>query len=341
MLLRYFEFREDPFGATPDPRCLYPSNTHREALASLKYGFYSNRGFTSLIAPPGMGKTTLLFRFLEDIRESARTVFLFDIDPECEARELVCHILRDIGVTPGPTSADMHEQLNSVLVAEALAGRKFVVVIDEAQNLSEAALEMVRLLTNFETPQAKLMQIVLAGHPQLDDKLRKPSLVQLRQRISTFCRLEPLSEKQVTAYINHRLNLVGYTGAPLFTKDALILITKASRGIPRNINNICFNALSICCALKGKQVDASMVSEAIADLQMAPNLTKAIATTRPPTVAVTTTLPPAAVEIPNETAKQDRAEWLGGILTPTFGAILVGSVLGILTVVGILATQSH
>ena len=174
MFLQYFGFQQDPFGATPDPRCLYLSGTHREALASLEYGFLSNRGFTAMIAPPGMGKTTLLCRFLENARGAARTVFLFDIDAECEPREFVAYILRDIGITPAQTSSEMHEQLTEALAKENRAGRKFVVVIDEAQNLSDAVLERVRLLTNFETSRGKLMQVVLSGQPQLSDKLMQP-----------------------------------------------------------------------------------------------------------------------------------------------------------------------
>ena len=270
MLSQYFGFREDPFGATPDPRCLYPSHTHREALASLQYGFHSNHGFTAMIAPPGMGKTTLLFRFLENIRKSARTVFLFDIDAECEPRELVSYILRDIGITPGKSSSEMHEQLTGALAAETREGRKFVVVIDEAQNLSDAVLERVRLLTNFETSRGKLMLIVLSGQPQLSDKLMQASLVQLRQRVSTVCRLEPLSTEETVDYIDYRLKQAGYDGEPLFTEDALKLITEASHGIPRTINNLCFNALSLCRALKSKQVNDSMVAEVIADLQLTP-----------------------------------------------------------------------
>jgi type II secretory pathway predicted ATPase ExeA len=248
MLLRYFGFQEDPFGSTPDPRYLYPSETHREAMASLKYGFFSNRGFTAMIAPPGMGKTTLLFRFLEDIRETSRSIFLFDIDPGCEPREFVGYILRDLGITPGNGSAEMHEQLSEALVRETRAGRKFVVVIDEAQNLSDAVLERVRLLTNFETTRGKLMQIVLSGQPQLSDKLMQPSLLQLRQRISTICRLEPLSAEETIAYIGYRLKQAGYGGEPLFANDALKLIAEASQGTPRTINNLCFNALSLCRA---------------------------------------------------------------------------------------------
>ena len=270
MFLQYFGFQQDPFGATPDPRCLYLSGTHREALASLEYGFLNNRGFTAMIASPGMGKTTLLCRFLENTRGAARTVFLFDIDAECTPREFVAYILRDIGITPAQTSSEMHEQLTNALAKENRAGRKFVVVIDEAQNLSDAVLERVRLLTNFETSRGKLMQVVLSGQPQLSDKLMQPSLVQLRQRISTICRIKPLSTDETAAYIDYRLKLAGYEGEALFTKGALKSITEASEGIPRSINNLCFNALSLCCALNRKQVDASMVAEAIADLELSP-----------------------------------------------------------------------
>jgi general secretion pathway protein A len=277
MLLQYFCFQQEPFGTTPDSRYLYPSQTHREALASLEFGFLSNLGFTAMIAPPGMGKTTLLFRFLNDIRESARTVFLFDIDAECEPREFVGYILRDIGIIPGQSSSEMHEQLTGALVKENRAGRNFVVVIDEAQNLSDAVLERVRLLTNFETSTGKLMQIVLSGQPQLSDKLLQASLAQLRQRISTICRLEPLSTEETVAYIDYRLKQAGYSGEPLFTKDALELIAEASQGIPRTINNLCFNTLSLCCALKSKQVDQSMVAEVIADLQLIPQSREPIA----------------------------------------------------------------
>lgn len=271
MLLQHFGFREDPFGATPDPRCFYHSPTHDEALASLKYGIFSNRGFVALIAPPGMGKTTLLFRFLDGMRDTARSVFLFDVDPQCEPRDLLGYILRDVGITPGQDSAERHDQLKEVLTSEAKSGRQFVLVIDEAQNLSDGALEMVRVLTNFETSRSKLMQIVLSGQPQLSDKLLKPSLVQLRQRISTFCKIEPLSDKETEAYISHRLATAGYDGPALFTPEALTRIVETSHGVPRIINNLCFNSLSLCFALKRKQVDGGMVAEVIADQQLSPS----------------------------------------------------------------------
>jgi type II secretory pathway predicted ATPase ExeA len=265
MQLQYFGFQEEPFSVTPDPRYLYPSSTHYQALASLKQGFADNRGFIALVAPPGMGKTTLLFQFLEDIRDSARSAFLFHIDPECEPREIISYILRDIGIIPGEDSAARHEQLNTAVAAEARRGRRLIVVIDEAQHLSDGALEVVRMLTNFETSRSKLMQIVLAGQPELLDKLMKPSMLQLRQRISTFCRIEPLNREQTRAYINHRLKVAGYSGDKLFTAEALDQLADASQGIPRIINNLCFQALSRCCFLKRKQVDAGIAAEVIAE----------------------------------------------------------------------------
>jgi general secretion pathway protein A len=266
MLAEYFGFQNNPFEVTPDPRCLYLSDTHKEALASLLYAFYANRGFIALIAPPGTGKTTLLFRFLETVRETARTVFLFDT--QCTPRELVRYILTDLGVTPGQDAVEMHEQLKSVLAEEARAGRGLVIVVDEAQNLSERALETIRLLTNFETSRTKLMQIVLAGQPELATKLAAPSLEQLRQRISTICHVDPLSDADATAYIDHRLKIAGYSGPPLFAQEALEAILRNGKGTPRIINTLCFNALTLCCATKRKRVDAAMIAEVIMDMEL-------------------------------------------------------------------------
>jgi type II secretory pathway predicted ATPase ExeA len=330
MLLQYFGFQQEPFGTTPDLRYQYPSQTHREALASLEFGFLSNRGFTAMIAPPGMGKTTLLFRFLNDIRESARTVFLFDVDAECEPRDFVGYILRDIGITPGQSSSEMHEQLTGALVKENRAGRKFVVVIDEAQNLSDAVLERVRLLTNFETSTGKLMQIVLSGQPQLSDKLLQASLVQLRQRISTVCRLVPLSMDETFAYVDYRLKQAGYDGEPLFTKNALELIAKASEGIPRTINNLCFNALSLCCALKSKQVNESMVSEVIADLQLIPQ-------SREPIAGADN----VEAEEPGEPKRRKRPKRLLRFWIPAAAVLLVLCALGVVWLTGSWVPWSH
>jgi general secretion pathway protein A len=276
-LVQHFGFQEDPFRVNPDARYMFPSKTHLEALTALENGFYSNRGFIAMIAPPGMGKTTLLYRFLEDTRQTARSVFLFDIDADCEPRDFVGYILRDFGITPAKSSSEMHQQLGDALIQETEAGRKCVVVIDEAQNLSDAVLERVRLLTNFETSQGKLLQIILSGQPQLTDKLLQASLVQLRQRVSTICRLELLTPEETVDYIDYRLRQAGYDGEPLFTDDALKLIAETSLGTPRTINNLCYNALSLCCTMQSKQVDADMVAKVIANLQLFPHLNEGIA----------------------------------------------------------------
>ncbi len=270
MLSQHFGFKEEPFGVNPDPRCLYLSHTHSEALEALQFGFSNNRGFTAMIAPPGMGKTTLLFRFLEDIRDSARVVFLFDLDPQCEPREFVAYILRDLSIVPAHGSAEMHDQLSNAVIKENSAGRKFVILIDEAQNLSDAVLERVRLLTNFETSRGKLIQIVLSGQPQLSEKLLHASLVQLRQRISTVCHIESLTAEETVGYVDYRIKMAGYLGAPLFTAAAIMLIAEASHGTPRTINNLCYNALALCCKMKLRQVDAAMVAKVIAGLQLIP-----------------------------------------------------------------------
>lgn len=266
MFLQYFNLSDQPFGATPDPRFLFETGSQLEALASLYTGFYGNRGFTVLTAEPGMGKTTLLFQFLDYVRNRAKTVFLFNT--LCEAKDIPSLILQDLGVEPGASLAERHRQLNDVLVVEARAGRRVVLVIDEAQNLSTEALEAVRLLTNFETAQSKLMQIVLAGQPQLADNLTRPEIAQLLQRVSTMCRLVPFTLAETRAYVEHRMKVAGYTGRSLFTPGALRLIADASRGIPRIINTLCFNSLCLCRARNTRLVDDTVVEEVIRDLRL-------------------------------------------------------------------------
>jgi type II secretory pathway predicted ATPase ExeA len=267
MLFDFYGLREQPFGVTPDPRFLYLSASHREALASLSYSVKMNRGLVALVAPPGMGKTTLLFRLLEHLQQSARTAFLFQT--QCDSKGLLQYILNDLGInTRGQSFIDMHQQLNSLLVGEARAGRRFVVVIDEAQNLDEEVLETARLLTDFETPNQKLLQIVIAGQPQLADKLKRPELIQLRQRISTVGRLGALRLHEVNEYINRRLQVASCAATPIFTPAAVCKIYSVSEGVPRNINNLCFNAMSLGYALHSKTIDADLVGEAAADLDL-------------------------------------------------------------------------
>lgn len=267
MYLKHFGLQEEPFGVNPDPRFLHLAEAHREALASLYYGIESGRGFLSLIAEPGMGKTTLLFFLLEKFSRTAKTAFVFQT--LCNPREFMRLLLAELGHESDTDDfVKLHEEFNRRLLAEARLGKRFIVVVDEAQNLDASVLESVRLLSNFETPRAKLLTIILAGQPELAVKLASPGLAQLRQRISVVNKLNPFPEEEVRNYIAHRLSVAGFKGAFPFTPEALSEVSKFSGGIPRNINNFCFNALSLACALRKDVVDLAMAREVVADLDI-------------------------------------------------------------------------
>jgi general secretion pathway protein A len=268
MFLDFYGLREQPFGVTPDPRFLYLSPTHREALASMFYGIDAERGFMALIAKPGMGKTNLLFQLLQQFRGKARTAFVFQT--QCTSREFMRFLLLELGceVTADNDLVTMHELFNRALLQEAHAGRRFIVVVDEAQNLEPSVLETIRLLSDFETPQHKLLQIVLSGQPELADKLARPSLRQLRQRVSLLSTLQPLPPEEVARYLNHRLRAAGRQDGSPFTAGAVKMISELSEGIPRNINNIGFNALSMGCALRQKTVDIDVIQQVQADFDL-------------------------------------------------------------------------
>jgi general secretion pathway protein A len=271
--LEYYGLIEEPFGVTPDLRFLYLGAKHRQALDALNYGTELNRGFLTLIAKPGMGKTSLLFQYLEGLRDKARTVFLFQTDSN--STELMRYLLTELGIDgKGMDLPEMRSVLSQVLLGEMEAGRRFVLVIDEAQNLDDQVLESIRLLSNFETPWMKLIHIVLAGQPQLADRLAKPSMDQLRQRISFAIRIEPFTREEVDLYIDHRLWVAGYKGSPLFSVDARALIAERSEGIPRIINNVCFCAMSYAWAMKRKTIDRDTMAEVLADLDPASPIEK-------------------------------------------------------------------
>jgi len=269
MFLEFYKLREQPFGVTPDPRFLYFGSTHREALASLLYAIETKRGFSALVAEPGMGKTSLLFRMLDSVHDSARTAFLFQT--EGDSHELLRNLLHDLGINV--TSQDpvsMREALNEGLLQGLHAGKQVVVVIDEAQNLDQKVLETVRLLSNFETSTQKLMHIVLAGQPGLAAKLSDTAMTQLRQRVSNIIRLEPFRREEIIQYVDHRIRAAGREGPPIFSADALEMIARISQGIPRNINSLCFQALSIGFAKQSKQIGSEIMHEVAADLDFAP-----------------------------------------------------------------------
>jgi general secretion pathway protein A len=267
MFRDFYQMQEEPFGVTPDHRFLYLGDSHREALASLYCGIEADRGFMVLIAPPGLGKTTLIFQLIEKLRPDARTVFLFQT--QCNSRELIQFLLNDLGVdVNGMETVAMHNKLNQILLQERQAGRRFVLIVDEAQNLDPSVLETIRLLSNFETSQSKLLQILLVGQPQLARKLASSSLEQLQQRISMFAKVEPFSTEETARYIAHRLKVAGYAGGELFTSGALEIIKDHSKGVPRNINRLCFSALSLGCAMGRKRIDDEMMREVVADLDV-------------------------------------------------------------------------
>ena len=266
-VLEFYGLREEPFGMTPDPAYLYAGRTHGQALEALSFGIKENRGFLALIAEPGMGKTTLLYQLLEELRDSARTVYLFQT--QCDSVDFLRYILHDLGVDiQGLSLVAMHSKLNEILFAEMLAGKRFVLVVDEAQNLDDSVLETVRMLSNYENHHTKLLQIVLAGQPALAAKLMQPKLVQLRQRIAVLTRLEPFSAAEVSLYLEHRLEVAGYCGEPLFARDAVELIARHSLGIPRNLNNLCYHSLLAAHARGNKQVTSEAVQQAIARLNI-------------------------------------------------------------------------
>ena len=266
--LEFYKLKEQPFGVTPNSRYLFLTTTQKEALNSVVYGIESGCGFVALIAPPGLGKTTLLFRTLDILREKARLVFLFQTIST--PVDLLRALLAGLGAPDMRASlVEMQIRLKNLLAEQYSAGKKVVLVIDEAQNLDDSVLELVRMLSNFETANDKLIQIILAGQPQLAENISSPELVQLRQRFSIFARLQPLTAEEAALYIAHRLRVAGYaSGLPLFTRDSLALIAQASGGIPRNINNLCFNALSLGAALQQKPVDADIIRQVMADLDI-------------------------------------------------------------------------
>jgi general secretion pathway protein A len=267
MFLDFYGLREQPFGVTPDPRYLYFSPSHREALASLYYGIETGRGFLALIAEPGLGKTSLQFQLLDRLKGAMRTAFLFQT--QCDSQELLRYLWEDLEIDSRENDAvELHGRLEQFLMGEASAGRGVVVFIDEAQNLSDSALETVRLLSNFEASDRKLFQIVLSGQPELARRLKSPGLAQLCQRIAVLVGLKRLAASETFQYINHRLKIAGYDGPEIFAPEAVQLIAEESQGIPRNINNICFNAMSLACAMGSKKICPDILLEVFHDLSL-------------------------------------------------------------------------
>src|SRR3989337_2615778 len=258
MYERFYEVRGRPFALSPDPDSLCPSRVHREVLDYLRYGLESHAGFVVITGEIGSGKTTLLQTLLRGL-DSQTTVGRI-VNTMLEPRELLETIMIDFGLDPaGKSKPLLLRDLAQYLVDQRLNGRLVLLVIDEAQNLSQAALEELRMLSNLETEKSKLLQIVLVGQPNLRDKLAAPELEQLRQRITVSYHLPPLDADETHNYINHRLRHAAL-GTPLtFPRPSTDLIHARSRGVPRIINVICDAALVFGYAEERREFDVAMI----------------------------------------------------------------------------------
>jgi len=241
---QFYGLAEMPFNVTPDPRFLFLSPTHQDALAHLRYGIESRKGFIVLTGEVGCGKTTLCRALLNELDPQRHDTALI-LNPRISERQLVVGILRELGedLERDVDELDPTGRLNEVLLKRIEAGRDIVLIIDEAQNLSFEVMEQLRLLSNLETDNQKLLQIVLMGQPELKHMLRQKRLRQLRQRVLVYYDLGHLSREDTAAYVQHRLSLAGANGKPKFTPRALGYLHRASHGTPRMINNIADRAL--------------------------------------------------------------------------------------------------
>lgn len=267
-LLKHFGFHQLPFAVTPDPGFLFRSGMHRAALEAIIHSIESNLGFTVLLGDPGTGKTTLLFQLLTQYRDCARTAFIFQT--QCKPHDLLRYIASELEL-PGSKrdEVSLHQRLKAMLVEEARAGRRVLIVVDEAQNLHHSSLEAIRLLSDFETASAKLLHVVLAGSSRLGETLLAPELSPLAQRVFTVCRLGSLTPEEVKCYVNFRLGAAG-SGVieDLFSPDSLAEIAKQSDGVPRVINSICYRSLSLAYSTGQRHVSRALVQQAVRDLDL-------------------------------------------------------------------------
>jgi general secretion pathway protein A len=261
--LRFYGLREKPFNPTPDPRFLYLSSAHREALAQLEYGVKERRGFIVLIGEVGTGKTTLLRTLLDRLESTTESAFVFNSMMPFD--QILAYVVEDFGIVgAGDSHARRLVALNHYLTDRVRRGLNTVLIIDEAQNLDAASLEQVRMLSNFETTNEKLLQIVLVGQPELKAKLALPELRQLKQRIGLRCAIHPLSPEDTAEYIHHRLTTASQGPAPeIFTQGAVERICAYSRGTPRVVNLVCDHCLLVGYADQKRVIDIEVVEEAI------------------------------------------------------------------------------
>lgn len=262
MYHKFYGFKEAPFNMTPSSRFFYESGKHVEALSTLIYAIESRKGFVVITGEIGSGKTTVCRTLLNKL--DARTQTALVTNTHISGKDLLCTILEDLGVeyTHG-SKAQLLSQLNAYLIEQLRSGHNVVVIIDEAQNLKPNVLEEVRMLSNLETENEKLVQIIFLGQPELKKKLALPKLEQLRQRIAVFYHLTPLTEEDAKKYIMHRLRIASKSDRQYFTNHALDIVYQFSRGVPRLINQICDSALLNGFIYEKEVIDHELMQEVV------------------------------------------------------------------------------
>jgi general secretion pathway protein A len=268
MYQQFFGLKESPFNVNPDPRYLYLTRQAQEALACLTYGIETRKGFIVLTGEVGTGKTTLINKLLEWLRgERVHTAFVFN--PRLSIPQFFDFMMADFGVSCESTmKSQVLMRLNHWLLDLYRAGERAVLIVDEAQNLSLQMLEEIRLLTNLETSTEKLLQIVLAGQPELDRKLNLPELRQLRQRVTLRAKTGPLTLEDTRGYIHERLRIAGADGQEIFTPEAVTIIHQYARGIPRVTNLLCEHALINAYVDQKRPIAPEIVQQAVRDFDL-------------------------------------------------------------------------
>jgi general secretion pathway protein A len=268
MYKSYFGLRENPFNVNPDPRYLYLTKQIEEALTGLMYGIQTRKGFITLTGEVGTGKTTLVNRLLDWLRQRrTRTAFLFN--SRMNTSHLFDFILAEFEIVcESRTKSQQLMKLNQWLLERYRAGETAVLIVDEAQNLSYPVLEEIRMLTNLETSTEKLLQIVLSGQPELEEKLKLPQLRQLKQRITLRCKTAPLTKEQTHAYIAERLRIAGTTGEQIFSPEAMDTVHMYSLGIPRVVNLLCEHSLINTYVEQERVVTPKIVEDIAREFQL-------------------------------------------------------------------------
>src|ERR1700744_4235282 len=264
----FFGLKDNPFNVNPDPRFLYFTKEIEEAFSGLKYGIQQRKGFITLTGEVGTGKTTLVNRLLDWLHDKqVLTASLFN--SRMNSSQLFDFILAEFGIScDSRRKSPLLMKLNGFLLDRFRAGETTVLIVDEAQNLTYPVLEEIRLLTNLETSTEKLLQIVLTGQPELEEKLKLPQLRQLRQRITLRCRTAPLTLEETFGYMAERLRIAGANGEPIFSKEAIQTTHMYSRGIPRVVNLLCEHALINAYVDSVRPVSAQLVEEVAREVQL-------------------------------------------------------------------------